>query len=515
MEEDALAQRVAKLRDPLYALMDEDPEEAIRRARLIQVDDELGPLLTSIVQAGVLVEAGHLARNSPAIEEGVSTLRQLISTGSSRPDISYPLARGLGALAECCERTGSQWHLVTMRLRGEARQKYREAASFDQHPDFAARAFTNLGAQLWCAHRWVEAYDAYQQALSLDPDNAVAALNSGKALMHSVKRGIGDRSVLLAVARGHLERAQRLKDRLRELAGPRAVKDLEDTLAEIPPVRRQASPVCPSELQGYESFVARNRLALSPTVEGLDIKLPRWDSLKIPSVTEPIGTDDRMPALFAMFNVLKADFLVSRFLSYWPTAEAIPDTAVYHDTLDYALYGAKTAALGTAQRTCIDMLDKLAVAASDYFGIPGAPHQIYFKSRWFGQTVRDSLPQWEPTVASAIQGGNHALVALSEVSWDIVNGFLKVKQSWRNACTHRFAVLHDVAMGDSRQSKYIDHCALGEFEAGLVESLQLARSALLYFVEAVTIEEAKRTARWRTGRLHVPDHHRIRGEDGE
>ena len=494
--------------------MDEHPEQAIRQARAIQVDDELGLLLTSAVQAEVLVDAGRLAHDVCAIEEGVRTLQRLLATGNPRPDFSYCLARGLEAMAEIHEWTGPEWYLETMRLRGEARQRCRDAGASVEYPDLAAQAFTNLGVLLWGAHRWVEAYDAYQQALSRDPTNAVAALNSAKALLHSVERGIGDRSVLLAVARGHLGRAQELKSRLQQLAGVRAVTDLEDTLAKLPAAGQESPPPCLSELQGYERFVAENRLALSPTVEGLDTTLTRWDSLKIRSVTEPIGTDDRIPAIFAMFNVLKSDFLVSRFLSYWPTAEAIPDTAVYHDTLDYALYGTKTAALVAAQRTCIDMLDKLAVAASDYLGIPGAPHQIYFKSRWFGKTVRDSVPQWEPTVAAAIREGNHALVALSEISWDIVSGFLKIKQSWRNACTHRFMVLHDIAMGDSRKSEYVDHWPLDEFRAGLIESLQLARSALLYLVEMVAIEEAKRAARWRTGRLHVPDHHRIREEEG-
>ena len=71
--------------------------------------------------------------------------------------------------------------------------------------------------------------------------------------------------------------------------------------------RQQEAP-----LKAYQRFVAKHRLALAPTIEGLDLAMSRWDSLRIESITEPINTEHGVPPLFAMFNVLKSDYLAAR-----------------------------------------------------------------------------------------------------------------------------------------------------------------------------------------------------------
>jgi hypothetical protein len=108
---------------------------------------------------------------------------------------------------------------------------------------------------------------------------------------------------------------------------------------------------------------------LSPTIEGLNPSLKRWDSLVIQSFTEPVGEDCGIPPLFAMFNALKSDFLLARFLAYQSLSDEIPDSGFYSDTLDYAVYGVQSAMLTLAQRACMDILDKIATATNEYFFI--------------------------------------------------------------------------------------------------------------------------------------------------
>ena len=70
-----------------------------------------------------------------------------------------------------------------------------------------------------------------------------------------------------------------------------------------------------------------------------------------------------------MFNVMKGDYLVARELLFAGVSEGKGrprDTGVYFDTLDYAVYGATPSRLVLAQRTALDLLDKVAVALNDY-----------------------------------------------------------------------------------------------------------------------------------------------------
>ena len=60
----------------------------------------------------------------------------------------------------------------------------------------------------------------------------------------------------------------------------------------------------------------------------------------------------------------------------------------------------------------------------------------------------------------------------------------------------------------------IEHSGVREFKDQLIESLQRARAAILYFVEMVSIAEKTHAARnGKVGTLTVPSHHYIRGED--
>ena len=105
----------------------------------------------------------------------------------------------------------------------------------------------------------------------------MAATGAVKVLLRCLDHGIGDRQVLLSVAARHLDRARQHPTRIAELAGSRALNDLSKLLesrldgGDVPDLRGATE---------YEHFVASHRLALSPTIEGLDPSLKRWDSLR-------------------------------------------------------------------------------------------------------------------------------------------------------------------------------------------------------------------------------------------
>ena len=496
----------------LQSLVDEDPLKALKEARALSSDTPVGGVLYTSLKAGILIDAGSCAKDKQAIEDGIAFFNTLVTVNPKQADFHYNLGNGLVALADLEPYTGYDWYLTTAATRREGRSQFQQAISSDNNHPIVSVALTNLGNALWKAHRWVEAYDAYTEALAHDGSNAVASTGAAKVLLRCIAHGIGNKQVLQTVAARHLETAKLHPGRIAELAGARAQQQLSKLLQKR---LEGGNPPDLSQASEYEKFVAAHRLALSPTIDGQDCSLKRWDSLRFNSITEPVGSGPGVPALFAMLNVMKSDFLAARYLAYQALSGTFPESGLYSDTLDYAIYGVAPSMLSLAQRACIDVLDKIAVATSEYFAMPGSPRIVYFTNRWFADSQKGQPPAWHPSLRPHIDKGNTAVIALAEISLDVgEGGALQRKKAFRHSSTHRFTVLHDLGCNPSRKSVHVEHCEISDFKSHLIESLQLARAAMLYFVEMISItESANATSPEKRLPISVPSHHYIRGDD--
>jgi tetratricopeptide (TPR) repeat protein len=503
---DAFNQEAARL----HALMDRDPGQAIHEARALSSDTSVDDANFTALKAGVLIDAGACASDRQAIEEGVALFRGLSAIRPEEGALHYNLGNGLAALADQEKYTDLDWYLSTASLRHEARSEFQRAVSSPK-PSLAAVAWTNLGNSFSRAHRWVEAYDAYLRALSHDSSNSIASTGAAKILLRCVERGIGEKRILKAVAARHVARAKMHARRIAELAGVKAEAHLAKLLkwrsrGGIEPDLGNASK--------YEKFVAEHRLTLAPTIEGIDCSLVRWDSLRLSGIYErPVEAG--VPPIFAMFNVMKSDFLAARYLAFQALTSSMRESGLYADTLDYATYGVKPSVLALAQRACVDVLDKVAVATTEYFALPAGPNPIYFSNRWFAERRKGQPLRWHDALRPHIDKGNTALIALGELSLDVnKGGALYQKKAFRHSSTHRFTVLHDIGCTPSRNSAHVEHSGVEEFTSLLIESLQLARAAILYFAEMIAVNEAKTAKDGRlVMHLDLPSHHFIRGED--
>lgn len=499
-----------RLQARLRPLIDDNPAKAIDEARALPSGAAGKPSVFACLKAAILIDAGSCIADRVAIADGVALFRELLSFRPDNANFHYNLGNGLVALADQEPYSGFDWYLITAETRREARSLLQLGISLDSDGDISSTAFTNLGNALWKAHRWAEAYDAYSRALEFDASNGVAATGAVKVLLRCVKHRIGCKEVLLAVAARYLDMARKCPERIAELAGTRAYKELSALM------ERKLEGGCLPDLSSasdYERFIAANRLALSPTIEGLDPSLTRWDSLRIKTLAEPIETDFGVPALFAMFNVMKSDFLAARYLAFRALSGTFPDSGSYADTLDYAVYGVKQSMLSLAQRACVDILDKVAVATTEYFAINDSD-SVYFTNRWFARPKKQQSLSWHPSLNPHVQNGNTALIALAELSLDVrEGGSLYQKKAYRHSSTHRFTVLHDIGCDPSRQSDHVEHCSVDSFESHLVESLQMVRAAVLYFVEMISIGERAAKGSGEMARIEIPSHHFVRGED--
>ncbi len=229
---------------------------------------------------------------------------------------------------------------------------------------------------------------------------------------------------------------------------------------------------------------------------------------------EPAATVG-VPPLFAILNVLKSDYLAARFVAYRALVGRLPESGWYADTLDYAVYGMSPSLLCLAQRACIDIFDKIAVGTNDYFALSDSSKSVSFVNLWFESAGKGAPLRWSPALRRQIDAGNFAIIALGELALDIQGqGALQRKKSYRHAGTHRFTVLHDIGCSPSRESECVEHYPLENFEIEVIESLQLARAAILYFVEMISLgEHAKESTNDGLAvLLRTPSHHSIRGK---
>lgn len=507
-------QQIQELGQALYRKMDVDPSEAVSEAQSLKPAGELDKSDVDALKGCIFVDGGTRLREAAIVAEGIELLRHLIRENPKRMDLVYNLGNGLSSLAKM-KLSDVQSYLETSDPRREARTCFEIVGSTSTPPKLKGQARTNHANLLNQSYRWLEAYELYREAVRIDPVNSLASSGAAKVLLRVANLGVGPKRVLQALAVRYLEQTQQYEKELADYGGPDAVKVLEELPDEV-----QSEIEWPPNFTNsdeYTRFVGENHLALSLTIEGLNPDLKRWDSLLIHSIREDINAPHGVPAIFAMFNVLKADYLAARWLVYQAIHGTVPESGVYLDTLDYANYGIKESLLALGQRSVIDILDRIAVAACEYLGLKGSPTSIYFWKIWHvnkGRRLKIPL-EWQPKIREEIEKGNTALIALSEIAVDIATGgYLAPQKTLRNASTHRFVVLHDLSTSPSRDSHYVEHFSVHDFERQTVSALRLVRSALIYFVEMVSIREARLEREGGfVGPLLVPTHHSIRGED--
>lgn len=514
LDSDKFAAKFTETDMRLKALSDQDPWSAINAARELRADDVLNQPAIDMIAAGTLIDAGAIARDRDAVTEGVRLLEALIVLIPDRGDLKYCLANGLSAQADLVDTPQPSWFLVTRDNRRRARNLYSSIGLERTTPSISAQALTNLGNSLLTAFRFVEAYDSYSAALDHDPTNGLALTGAAKALLHLVDSGVGDQHDIFPIVASYLQSAKMNPERIRQLAGDKALEQVSAMLQLVFPDGKSSDLSTATE---YERFVAENRLSLSPVIEGLNLSLRRWDSLQIHSVFEAIGSKPSPPPIFAIFNTLKADFLAARYLAYCGLNDMFPESGSYIDTLDYASYGITSSSLLLSQRACLDLLDKVAVATSEYLGLPGNPQRISFANRWFEQQKGTSTVRLQLKIQEEISEGNSALIAITEVAGDIESGgFLRTKKELRNSATHRFTILHDMNSTSSRDSTFVEHCELDSFEDHLLGTLRLTRAMIIYFVQMVMNREHRlHCGLSSAAQVLLPDHDRIRGRNVE
>lgn len=504
----------------LTALLNNDPAEAVKQAREIHLDPDTREYFNlMLLRAATLVDGGALTEQADAIEEGVLLYRYLHSQFPTAA-ITYNLANGLVAAAgrPPSDPTWLDHQECTRELRAEARRcLWRVARDVDADSELRSRAWTNLANQFSDSYRFGEAHDAWLAALDIDPENGVAASSAARNLLWLHKRG-GCSDITRIEAMMLAKIADRHRDRVVRYAGAQAAEQIAAFAEGLEDPEPRTPPADP-----FLRWVERERLTLAPAVQLIDATLGKLDWLTLSGILEQeSGADGKPPPVFAMFNMLKCDFILARDLLWRANDESVwPATGVFADTLDYATYGPDASALILAHRTAIDLLDKIAVTVNHYFALGLSPDRVYFGKLWRGRPDKSTgLCPLSERVEALIRGGASALYGLLELAEDYESsaGILRSQKKLRNAGTHRFVVLHDLGdPADSRQAPEIERHRRDQFIQEAVRALRVARSAIQMLALAVSQQEQALRQRETgyIGSLIVPDHDWVRGRKNE
>ncbi len=502
----------------LCGLLDTDPAAAVVAARGIDLACEGGERLNRMsLRAAILVDGGHDTADMGAVAEAVVLLRELHSTVGGAA-VAYNLANGLiTSVGTPPHDDGWLDHMErTRELRVEARLLFAAVARDESAPAvLRTQAWTNLANQLSQSWRVAEAHDARLAALRIDPTNGVAAASAVKDLLWLDQ--LGGCAPTTRIEAAHLARIARdNRARIQEFAGTRVAEHLSALAAEVDETPARAPHADP-----FMRWVEQERLTLGPTVELVEPALGHIDWLMLPGILEQeAGAPVLPPPVYAMFNLLKADFVLARDLAWRATTQEWPRTARYGDTLDYARYGAATSALVLAHRSALDVLDKVAVLANHYFALGEKPKRVDFPSLWREKQKKSAsaagAPALRPEVDAMIRGDASSLLGLVELAADYERGWRRPQRDLRNAGTHRFVVLHD-GHGErsARDAPEIERYGVEAFEREVLDGLRVARSAIQAVTFAIRQREMalRREHKGMLGTLVVPDHGWVRGEE--
>ena len=188
-------------------------------------------------------------------------------------------------------------------------------------------------------------------------------------------------------------------------------------------------------------------------------------------------------------NVLKAEFIIARRLAFrreemtfTPDGTQHPDaTSDYSATGDGAVYSEGPATLLLAQRSALDLLDKIAVTANEHLKSGMKPGQVDFARYWRDPKTHELRP------AISTVSGRFARLALAEVQRDLsADALYPTARLLRDPGTHR--LVHGTYNGPTGPTKEtFSTVDLVDLQRSALEALWVARASYLSLRAALVL----------------------------
>ncbi len=449
------------------------------------------------IVAGCLVDIGFAANDKDMVARGTQYFQEWVDQYGVPDDVEmnyYNLANGYSDLW----KFHSADHLkngVDADEHKRARHYYYQATQHIRLREFACQLWTNYGNILDSIGRHVEAIDAYDHALRINPSMAMALGNKALAL-----------SYLAPTMRGYthlfyLEAIRLLEQALHQPLYPDAKTEFQREREKLNYVlEKHGHELTPEKVQGIEpitdfhrflcEFCAEHTLFLSPvTFLGAEGKAFYGDPMFISSIHVKLDEQGRFERYATFLNEIKQDYILGRYFlvqSQYASAEidAVDEGVTLIYPLDYSLNSSYIQLLKAARKQAIDVLDKVAFFIYDYSGIQR-------KGLSFDTVSFLKLFEEKGSLTDFGDFYNWSLFALMTLAHDCSkNGDWNIFYQHRHALTHRFLILHDIAVPPSTND--LPRVWEPDFLNQTTLAFQVAKAAVMYLILFVERHENKR-----------------------
>lgn len=377
-------------------------------------------------------------------------------------------------------------------------------------PIFQCKFYTNLGNSFYQFGRFIEAIKAWDSALNLMPNFAMALGNKGVGLTHYARAlyDYGHGGVMVAHAFDELKGAIS-KDALWDSGlYPEAEEYFrENYLSAQKHLERieyrfdydlNQWPVGDSKAEvEYRTWCLDNNLFLSPLNDVTKLSVSAQDVLHLPSHTYTINEEARFPNYF---NIMKQEYVTSRFmlfesLDFYSEHTSDKDVLLMNG-FDGAQFSYRIEQLKVAFRLAYSIFDKVALFLNDYYGVGLKISAVSFRKIW-GLRKNNKFELY-----SCFEGSqNWPLRGLYYLSKDLFDEDFddvalpeaKELAGLRNRIEHRFLSLqaYEAPVNNTDLHSYT---SLDEFQLKTLRIMSMAREALVYLSLAMHREEETRNA---------------------
>jgi tetratricopeptide (TPR) repeat protein len=462
--------------------------------------------ITDQLRALAYTHGGAMMRDRQRLEDAVRLWRR--SGGEKHNGIGYNLANAeldlwYRIVDECGYVLALQEDRAHLR---NARALFRRAGGDDALPlHIRVQALTNLANSYDSEGRDIEAIAAYDAVLALSPKFGMALGNKGKALLYIAPFMGKHRPTVIAEAVEALDEALSNEGSVIEFGGTTALENFRACRARtdvaLDFVRHHHDH--PDWADPHLRWCSEHGLFLHVSLPCLSEAYEELDALYFSRIA--VGLDDaeqrRANDLIDAFNALKQDFNAARYLLWLADgdespirehAAAITARTGYLDTLRYARWGPRTGLAIQAFAAASNLLDKIASAVHIYYRTARKSQSVYFRYLWHPKHAVNKPDVMDAALVDAAP--TRGLRALCDLSCELeAHTPLNDLVARRHAATHRFVVVHRLPSADSEpDGDWLEHVDWGDLVGGAITLLGTARSALIYLVRMIDIEEHRR-----------------------
>jgi hypothetical protein len=230
------------------------------------------------------------------------------------------------------------------------------------------------------------------------------------------------------------------------------------------------------------------------------------DILLLPPVIDESG---RGAYVLNLFNEIKQGYVTARFMLYDGMTSKTPHFADHNvalvNTLSYAAHSLCLEKVRIAFRMAYSMFDKMAFLVNAYLELGIRPHRVNFRRLWFENEDQrnDVKPLFHRRENHPLRGlfGLSRDLCAADDDRDALDPEARDLAQIRNHMEHKHLSIHEeswIAAGRGEGGEASDRLSFAidrdDFESRTMRMLKLARSAMVYLVHAVLVEEMTRTS---------------------